>query len=135
MRASFLRQHKDISIRVAELLEARATMDREATQKAADALGVTKERILAELAKNGFADISAAVKWGAALALKDPETGDVQIAQGVELIASADLPPNVTAAISEVKKTKEGIRSSFTTSSGRSKSSAESSACSSTGRK
>jgi phage terminase small subunit len=71
------------------------------------------ERVLAELAKVGFADITSAAKWGAALALKDPETGGVEIAQGVELVPSADLPPNVSAAISEVKKTKEGISIKF----------------------
>jgi phage terminase small subunit len=111
--ASVLRQRQDISHRIGELLEARDRMASQASQKAADALGVTKERVMAELAKVAFADISAAVKWGAALALKDSETGEVQIAQGVELIASADLPPNVSAAISEVRKTKEGISIKF----------------------
>lgn len=84
----------------------------------AEKAGVTVERIMAELARIGFADITRAVEWGEALAVKsladDGEaTGEALIVQGVALIASANLPPEVTAAISEVRKTKEGISIKF----------------------
>lgn len=84
----------------------------------AEKAGVTVERIMAELARIGFADITRAVEWGEALAMKPltlegEAAGEPLIVQGVALIASANLPPEVTAAISEVRKTKEGISIKF----------------------
>ena len=108
-----LRGTEAVAKRIEALLIERDQMARQATEKAIEALALTKERVLSELAKIAFANVTDAVKWGAALALKDSETGEAQIAQGVELIESADLPPNVTAAISEVRKTKEGISIKF----------------------
>lgn len=79
---------------------------------------VTADRVLAELAKIGFADITRAVEWGEALSIESmngdgEKTGEPLIVQGVAMIASANLPPEVTAAISEVRKTKDGISIKF----------------------
>jgi phage terminase small subunit len=79
---------------------------------------VTADRVLAELAKIGFADITRAVEWGEALSIESmngdgEKTGEPLIVQGVAMIASAKLAPEVTAAISEVRKTKDGISIKF----------------------
>lgn len=105
--ADRLKKIKEIQVRIAEL-----------SHIGAEKAGVTVERIMAELARIGFADITRAVEWGEALAMKpltlEGETaGEPLIVQGVALIASANLPPEVTAAISEVRKTKEGIAIKF----------------------
>jgi phage terminase small subunit len=88
--------------RIEEILSASA-------QKA----GVTVERVLQEYAKIAFADITDAVVWGEAIAVKDADGGDDRIVQGVHLLDAADLPKHVTAAISEVKQTKEGLSVKF----------------------
>lgn len=105
--ADRLKKIKEIQVRIAEL-----------SHIGAEKAGVTVERIMAELARIGFADITRAVEWGEALAVKSladgaEATGEPLIMQGVALIASANLPPEVTAAISEVRKTKEGIAIKF----------------------
>ncbi|WP_243667657.1 terminase small subunit [Sinorhizobium medicae] len=61
--ASRLQQKDNIRQRVAQLLEWEQTVERKATEKAIDKLAITKERVLAELAKIGFADIRRAIKW------------------------------------------------------------------------
>lgn len=84
----------------------------------AEKAGVTIERIMAELARIGFADITQAVEWGEALAV-NPVTNEGDkalepyIVQGVALKPSESLSADVTAAISEVRKTKEGISIKF----------------------
>lgn len=55
--ASRLLSQANISARVNELLAARDTIDRGATAKAIEKLAITKERILSELAKIGFANM------------------------------------------------------------------------------
>lgn len=105
--ADRFKKNKEIMARVQEIATA-----------GAEKAGVTVERIMAELARIGFADITRAVEWGEALAVKSlaaegEATGEPLIVQGVALIASANLPPEVTAAISEVRRTKEGISIKF----------------------
>lgn len=105
--ADRFKKNKEIMARVQEIATA-----------GAEKAGVTVERIMAELARIGFADITRAVEWGEALAVKSlasggEATGEPLIVQGVALIASGNLPPEVTAAISEVRKTKEGISIKF----------------------
>jgi phage terminase small subunit len=99
-------------------IEVVAARIEELATKGAEKAGVTVERIMAELARIGFADITKAVEWGEAMAIQsmngDGEpTGEPLIVQGVAMISSANLPPEVTAAISEVRKTKEGISIKF----------------------
>lgn len=106
--ADRLKKNKEIMARIEELASIGA-------QQA----GVTVERIMTELARIGFSDITKAVQWGEALALPAVRLGDEQgsidpiIVQGVALVPSSDLPPDVAAAISEVRKTKEGISIKF----------------------
>jgi len=105
--ADRLKKTEVVSLRIEELSAIGA-------QKA----GVTIERIMAELARIGFSDITKAVQWGEALALPAVDAGDgskldAVIVQGVALVPSADLPPDISAAISEVRKTKEGISIKF----------------------
>lgn len=104
--ADRLKKTEVVSLRIEELSSIGA-------QKA----GVTIERIMAELARIGFSDITKAVQWGEALAIRplssEGEELDPIIVQGVALVPSADLSPDVAAAISEVRKTKEGISIKF----------------------
>jgi phage terminase small subunit len=55
--ASALLQRQDISGRVAELQARVARIEEEATEKAAAELGITKARVLSELAKIGFSNM------------------------------------------------------------------------------
>lgn len=87
-------------------------------REAAEKNGVTVERIVQEMATIAFADITEAVRWGEALPVARPgddgePTDEFLLIQGVELKPSADLPKRVTAAISEVRRTKEGIAIKF----------------------
>lgn len=76
---------------------------------------VTKERILAELAKIGFSDIRKAVKWHGALIQEEdnPEGGDTLVikntySNSVQLIDSEKLDDETAAAISEVSQSATG---------------------------
>ncbi|WP_406853505.1 terminase small subunit [Alsobacter sp. KACC 23698] len=84
----------------------------EILSKAADKVGVTVERVISELAKIGFADIRKAVAWGAGIAVAD-ETGQVHVVNDVALISSEQIDPDTAAAISEVRKTKDGVAIKF----------------------
>lgn len=70
--------------------------------------GVTAERVIEELAKIGFSDIRKVVTWGDAVAITDPDTGDVTIANGVALVAADDLDDGAAACIAEVSQAKDG---------------------------
>ncbi|MFG1265642.1 terminase small subunit [Xanthobacter aminoxidans] len=69
---------------------------------------ITADRVLKELAKIGFSDIRNVVTWGEAIAVKDIETGEVTIANGVALVAADQLDESVAATIAEVSQTKDG---------------------------
>jgi phage terminase small subunit len=65
-------QHKDnIVQRVTELLEWEQVVEGKATEKAIDKLAITKERVLAELAKIGFADNRKVIKWQSTLVTEE----------------------------------------------------------------
>jgi len=72
--------------------------------------GVTAERIIEELAKIGFSDIRNVVRWGEAVAVKDPDTGEVTIANGVALVDSDQLTPAAAACIAEVSQGQSGLK-------------------------
>jgi phage terminase small subunit len=101
-----LKGNERIRKRVDELLEEKAALH-----------GITKERVLAELGKIAFANITDAVEWSEAYPVtrKDEETGveETVLVQAVNLKASKGLPLHVTAAISEVRKTKDSISIKF----------------------
>jgi len=72
--------------------------------------GVTAERVIEELSKIGFSDIRNVVRWGEAVAVKDPDTGEVTIANGVALVASDQLTAEAAACISEVSQGQSGLK-------------------------
>lgn len=100
--AQRLKSSEGIRSRIEEILS-------QAAQKA----GITVERVLAEYAKIAFADITEAVTWGEAVAVQDADGGEDRLVQSVVLMDSADLPKTVSAAIAEVKQTKEGLAVKF----------------------
>jgi len=113
--ASRLQQKDSIRQRVAELLEWSATVEQKATERAIDKLAITKERVLAELAKIGFSDIRKAIKWNGHLITEEdnPEGGDVLVVKTivsnhVTLIDSEDLDDDTAAAIAEISQNATG---------------------------
>jgi phage terminase small subunit len=81
-----------------------------AMQDRAERTEITQDRVLAELAKLGFADIRKAVKWGDGIAVTDPESGAVTISNGVALVGSEEIDDDTAACISEVSQTAQGIK-------------------------
>jgi phage terminase small subunit len=79
----------------------------------ADKAGVTVERLARELLKIGFADIGDAVEWGPGLGKVDIGDGVMAVTNGVLLKPSRDLAPDVRAAVSEVRQTREGVAIKF----------------------
>lgn len=113
--AATLKQKQSIQDRVAELLEWEQTVERKATEKAIEKLAITKERVLAELAKIGFADIRKAVKWHGHLQTEEdnPDGGDVLVIRNivsnhVHLVDSDDLDDDTAAAISQISQNATG---------------------------
>lgn len=113
--ASRLQQKDSIRQRVTELLEWEQTVERKATEKAIDKLAITKERVLAELAKIGFSDIRKAIKWQGTLVTEEdnPDGGDVLVIKNVvtnnvQLIASDDIDDDTAAAIAEISQNSTG---------------------------
>jgi phage terminase small subunit len=113
--ASTLAQDKNIIERVAELLERRDNIETRATERAISKLAVTKEAILSELARIGFADIRKAVDWRGNLTREsdNPDGGDVLVIreivnQHVRLIDSDKIDDDTAAAISEVRQSPTG---------------------------
>lgn len=82
----------------------------EAMKKREERTEITQDRVLKELAKIGFADIRKAVKWGDGIAVTDPESGVVEISNGVALIGSEAIDDDTAASISEVSQTAQGIK-------------------------
>ncbi|WP_341649953.1 terminase small subunit [Thauera humireducens] len=71
---------------------------------------ITQDRVLQELAKIGFADIRKAVRWGEGIAVRDPESAAVEIANGVALVGSEEIDDATAAAVSEISQTAHGIK-------------------------
>lgn len=76
---------------------------------------VTVDRIIAELAKIGFADIRKAVKWHGSLIEEEdnPDGGDVVVikttySNRVSLVSSDDVDDDTAAAIAEVSQSPTG---------------------------
>lgn len=74
---------------------------------------ITKDRIVAELAKIAFYDVRKAVKWGPGDYEKTMLDGTVARSSGVLLIDSDDLDAETAAAISEVGNTRDGVKIKF----------------------
>lgn len=71
---------------------------------------ITQDKVLAELAKIGFADIRKLVKWGEGIAVADPESGAIEIVNGISLIGSDQIDDATAASISEVSQTNQGLK-------------------------
>lgn len=111
--ANRLLKRPDIDARIRELQHKAEQIEIKATAKALEKHTITMERVLAELAKIGFADVSQALKWGAQVVVPDGDGGEIEVANTVALIDSDKLPPEVTGAIAEVSQTAQGIRIKF----------------------
>lgn len=83
---------------------------RSAMDARADRTEITQDRVLRELAKIGFSDIRKAVRWGEGIAVTDPESGAVEIANGVALVGSEEIDDDTAAAVSEISQTAQGIK-------------------------
>ncbi len=99
-----LNSHRAITRRIAEI-----------HAKGAEKAAITQSRVLNELAKIAFADITQFVAWGA---LPDPDATtsgkrkpgkQATTRQIVRLVDSANLPPEALGAIQSIKQTKDGI--------------------------
>jgi phage terminase small subunit len=93
--ASKLARHPTIALAIQAHRDQVAVAREAATAKACEDAGVTRERVVAELAALGFADIRQVITWAA---------GDVTLQD------AASLPPAVAAAIAEIKQTKDGLQ-------------------------
>lgn len=71
---------------------------------------ITQDRVLAELAKIGFADLRKVCKWGEGVAVQHPESGEMVAVNGVSLLSSEDIDDDTAAAISEVSQTAAGLK-------------------------
>lgn len=101
--AQRLRKSEGVSSRIEEILSQSAQM-----------AGVTAAQVIEELTHVAFADITEAVRWGEAVVALRPGTDDEFVfVQGLEMRPSQELPKHVRAAISEVRKTKEGLSIKF----------------------
>lgn len=99
--ASKLLRHAKVAARIKELLES-----------AADKAGVTAERVIAELAKIGFADIRQVVSWRPEETLVESEEdgaalGKVRVSR-VLVLDSATLTDETAGAIAEVSQGANG---------------------------
>ena len=82
---------------------------------AAEKVGVTVERVIAELAKIGFSDIRKAVRWKSARITEqdNPDGGDVLVIKTivtnlVELVGSEEIDDATAGAIAEVSQNTTG---------------------------
>lgn len=71
---------------------------------------ITQDKVLAELAKIGFADIRNALAWGPEVMVVDEETGETAVSNGVALIPSGKIDDDTASAISEISQTAQGIK-------------------------
>lgn len=71
---------------------------------------ITQDRVLAELAKIGFADIRRAVEWGPSVMVVDEETGETAVSNGVALVPSENIDDDTAASICEISQTSAGIK-------------------------
>jgi phage terminase small subunit len=70
--------------------------------------GITADWVLQRLAAFASVDIRNVVSWGEAVPVRDPETGEESITNGVAIVDSKDLDPLTAAAITEVSQTRTG---------------------------
>lgn len=81
-----------------------------AIKKREERTEITQDMVLRELSKIGFSDIRKAVKWGKGIAVVEPESGSIVVANGVSLVGSDELDDDTAASISEICQTPAGIK-------------------------
>ncbi|MDZ5448619.1 terminase small subunit [Labrys sp. ZIDIC5] len=77
-------------------------------RKQSERTGVTADRIILELARIALADIRDIAQWGETVAIKDAETGEERLIQGLSMVPSSDLTPDMAASIAEVSHARDG---------------------------
>jgi len=70
---------------------------------------ITQDRVIAELAKIGFADIRKAVRWGEGIVVRN-EFGTPEVVNDVALIGSEQIDDDTAAAIAEICQTAQGVK-------------------------
>ncbi len=100
--AQRLTRNDKVKARVAEL-----------QARGAERTKITIALVLEELARIALADVTEAVEWGEAIPTMIPDMDECVFVQDVRMKPSDQLPPHARAAISEVRKTKEGIAVKF----------------------
>lgn len=70
---------------------------------------ITQDRVIAELAKIGFADIRKAVRWGEGIVVRS-EFGTPEVVNDVALIGSEQIDDDTAAAIAEICQTAQGVK-------------------------
>lgn len=70
---------------------------------------ITQDRVIAELAKIGFADIRKAVRWGDGIVVRN-EFGTPEVVNDVALIGSEQIDDDTAAAIAEICQTAQGVK-------------------------
>lgn len=95
--AARLRKNEGIQRRIEEILSQAAVIAQ-----------VEVAQVLDELAKIAFSDVRRAIRWGDGILVRNEETGEMQLANGVALIASDKIDDRTAAAISEISQTATG---------------------------
>lgn len=103
----------DIDARIREIRLTRETSSHKAEAKALNTLEITKERVLAELAKIAYADLTQALAWGAKVVVTSEGGEEVEVQNTVALVDSIKLHPHISAAIKSISQTAQGIRIEF----------------------
>lgn len=68
----------------------------------------TVDRVLQEYEKLAYSDIRDVIEWGESVAVKDAESGETTIVNGVKIKASAAIPAHAAAAIASIEQSKDG---------------------------
>lgn len=95
--AARLRKNEVIQSRIEEILSHAAVIAQ-----------IEVAQVLDELAKIAFSDVRKAIRWGDGILVRNEETGEMQLANGVALIASDKIDDRTAAAISEISQTATG---------------------------
>lgn len=69
---------------------------------------ITMDSLVDKLRPIIDADIRRVITWGDAVPVKDPETGEITIAQGVAIKSMAELDDTAAAMIAELSRSKDG---------------------------
>ncbi len=112
IRAGYSKKTADVqgprllgNVRVAAALEADIQRLEQRTE-------ITRERVLLEMSRIGFADIRKVITWGETAAAKDEE-GNIIAIDSVSIRDSKDIDDDTAAALAEVSQTKDGLKVKF----------------------